>query len=93
MVSEVRDAIRLGAHMDPSKWVSHKSGRITPIEDMKDEHLLASINMLERGYDIYGDIVPDWCRNKAPTLVLEAEKRGILGRYKPKNAVRDGWDA
>jgi len=93
MTSAVHDAIRLGVHMDPTRWVSHVSGRVTPIEDMADEHLLAAINMIDVGRDANGTSVPDWCRNKAQTLITEALKRGIHGQYSYKNRIRDGWDA
>ena len=93
MDGSLSTAIELGVHLDPIQWVSHYNGRIFVISDMQDDHLLASINMIERGEDIRGNKVPDWCKDKLTTLELEASKRGILGQYKSNNTVRDGWDA
>lgn len=76
---------------DPSVWVSHVSGRSRKISDMIDEHILFAIKMIERGRDVNGVVVPDWCKNKVPALVIEAGKRGILGQY--SHGTDDGWDA
>jgi len=86
-------AVTNPAIADDRMWVSHVNGRSRRIDEMVGEHILSCIAMIERGTDCTGEIVPDWCKAKAPLLIKEAERRGILGEYKFSNRVADGWDA
>jgi len=73
------------AQNDNTKWVGHLSLAVKDIKDMIDDHLLAAINMIQRGIDHNDIVVPDWCKAKLPFLIAEAEKRKLEG-------YNDGWD-
>ena len=66
-------------------WQTHIGGRRIEIADMEDEHLLNSIAMVERGRDVDGRVIPDFCYTKLDYLKQEAIKRGLTVR-------EDGWD-
>ena len=66
-------------------WRRHSTRQIEFIKDMSDSHLLAAIQMVERGYDYSGTKIDEVYKDKLQELKDEAQKRSILERD-------DGWD-
>lgn len=67
-------------------WQAHIGGRRTNIEDMEDTHLLNAIAMVERGVDVNGMTIPQFCYTKLDYLKEEVGKRGLA-------RTEEGWDA
>ena len=71
--------------IEEKTWTTH-SGRIIPIKEMQNEHLLNAISMVDKGFDRNGDPVRSHQKERYNDLVFEAQKRGLKIR-------EDGWDA
>ena len=80
------EAVPITAAPPGRVWQAHIGGRRTNIEDMEDTHLLNSIAMVERGVDVNGTPIPQFCYSKLDYLKQEADKRGLA-------RIEDGWDA
>ena len=78
---------------DASLWVSHITLRARKISEMMDEHIISCIEMIQRGTDASGIVIPEWCKLKAPMLILEANGRGLLGKLEIESRIKEGWDA
>jgi hypothetical protein len=67
-------------------WKRHANSEEIEIREMEDEHLLATIAMIQRGRDASGRRVPQDRDRYLPSLEDEAVRRSLKVR-------EDGWDA